>query len=222
MGNLDTHDHVCRFLCKFSNFVIISINYRLAPENKFPVGSNDSKHIFKNLKTIPIDFLDLSNILIRADSAGGNIATVLSINCSKKEIPNIKGQFLIYPCVDLTLSMKSINFNLNGLIFTGETMKYFENHYLKNKTEANNIEASPLFIPDLRNQLATFIYAAELDPFLDEGLAYKNRLLSFGIKVKYKLYKEQLHGFVTNLKHFPLALECLKQISLDAKDLVGK
>ena len=131
---------------------------------------------------------------------------------SYKLLPKIKGQVLIYPCVDLTLSMKSMDINIEGLVFSGKTMSYFVKHYLNHRDDEVNWEASPLYVQKLTNQPPTYIFAAELDPLIDEGVAYKNRLENNKNLVSYKLYKGQIHGFVTNSKHFPKGLDCLKEI----------
>ena len=217
MGNLDTHDYPCRCICKFSQMIVIAVDYRLAPENKFPIPVNDAKHALNSIHSLDLDYLDVNNIIVCGDSAGGNLAAVLGINSSIGLLPKIKGQILIYPWVDLTLSKRSINFDLLGATLTGKTLKYFSNHYLRTKLDETNYEASPLFSPNFENQPNTHIFAAELDPLLDEGIAYKNRLIDHGNEVEYKLYKDQLHGFVTNSKHFPKGLDCLKEISVAAK-----
>ena len=222
MGDLETHDYPCRYISKFSEMVVIAVDYRLAPENKFPVSLDDAKYVHKNLDKLPLPFkIDLDNILVCGDSAGGNLATILAINYSYNLLPKIKGQILIYPCVDLTLSMKSMDIQLDGLVFSGKTMSYFVKHYLKNRKDEVNWEASPLYAPNLKNQPPAYIFAAGLDPLLDEGIAYRNRLKDNGNIVHYKLYEGQIHGFVTNSKHFPKGLECLKEIVIAAKDLVG-
>ena len=221
MGNLETHDYPCRCIAKFSEMVVIAVDYRLAPEYKFPVSLNDAKYVHKNLHKFSLPFnIDLENILVCGDSAGGNLATILAINYSYNLLPKIKGQILIYPCVDLTLSMKSMDIQLDGLVFSGKTMSYFVKHYLENRVDEVNWEASPLYAPNLSNQPPAYIFAAGLDPLLDEGIAYKNRLKDNGNIVHYKLYEGQIHGFVTNSKHFPKGLECLKEIGIAAKDLV--
>ena len=222
MGNLETHDYPCRYIAKFSEMVVIAVDYRLAPENKFPVSLDDAKYVHKNLDKFSLPFkIDLENVLVCGDSAGGNLATILAINYSYNLLPKIKGQILIYPCVDLTLSMKSMDIQLDGLVFSGKTMSYFVKHYLENRKDEVNWEASPLYAPNLKNQPPAYIFAAGLDPLLDEGVAYRNRLKDNGNRVYYKLYEGQIHGFVTNSKHFPKGLECLKEIGIAAKDLVG-
>ena len=221
MGNLDTHDYPCRCISKYSEMIVVAVDYRLAPENKFPIPYKDAEYALKSLEFLKTENCDLNNVIVCGDSAGGNLATVLSINSSKNLLPKIKGQILIYPWVDFTLSMRSSDFNLSGATLTGDTISYFAKHYLGDRKDEVNYEASPLFSKDLFNQPNTFIFAAELDPLLDEGIAYYNRLKSHGNNVIYKLYKDQLHGFVTNSKHFPKGLDCLKEISESAKKLVS-
>ncbi len=221
MGDLDTHDYPCRCIAKFSENIVIAVDYRLAPENKFPTPLNDVEYVHKNLDKLSLPFeVDLNNILVCGDSAGGNLATVLAIKYSYKLLPKIKGQILIYPCVDLTLSMKSMDLQLDGLVFSGKTMSYFVNHYLENRKDEVNWQASPLYAPNLTCQPPAYIFSAGLDPLLDEGIAYKNRLKDNGNTVNYNLYEGQIHGFVTNSRHFSKGLICLKQIGMAVKDLL--
>ncbi len=221
MGNLETHDQPCRCIAKYSENIVIAVDYRLAPEYRFPAALNDAKYILGNLSKFSLPFnLDIDKVIVCGDSAGGNLATVLAINYSYKILPKIKGQILIYPCVDLTLSMRSMDFQLEGLVFSGKTMSYFVKHYLDNRKDEVNWEASPLYAPNLKNQPPAYIFAAGLDPLLDEGIAYKNRLNNNGNIVNYKLYQGQIHGFVTNSKHFPKGLECLKEIGAAVKNLI--
>ena len=222
MGNLDTHDYSCRCIAKYSKKIVVAVDYRLAPENKFPVPLNDAKFVLKNLSQFPFPFnVDVENVIVCGDSAGGNLATVLSINGSYNLMPKVKGQILIYPCVDLTLSMKSMDIDIEGLVFSGKTMSYFVNHYLNNKKDEVNWEASPLFAPSLSKQPPAYIFSAGLDPLIDEGVAYKNRLIDNGNFTKYKIYPGQIHGFVTNSKHFPKGLDCLKEIGLSINKIIG-
>jgi acetyl esterase len=108
------------------------------------------------------------------------------------------------------------------MTLTFDTMDYFIKHYLNSSNDAVNWEASPLFAKNLHNLPETFIFAAGLDPLLDEGIAYANRLKSFGNKVTYKLYPGQIHGFLSNSIHFPKATECIKEIGKAANSMVLK
>ena len=222
MGDLDSHDLLCRHLTKKSECKLIAIDYSLAPEYKFPCSLEDSinavNYIFENNKQIKFD---KKKVVVCGDSAGGNLALIISILSKEQKLPKIRGQILFYPWIDFTLSMRSSDFNLSGATLTGDTVAYFAKHYLRDRKDEVNYEVSPLFSKDLKDQPNAFIFAAELDPLLDEGIAYYNRLKSYGNNVIYKLYKDQLHGFVTNSKHFPKGLDCLKEISESAKKLVS-
>lgn len=221
MGNLETHDYTCRSICNEAEMIVVAVDYSLSPEYKFPHALSESKDVLQSLSDFENEFsIDLNNLFVCGDSAGGNLATVLAINSSKKNIVPIQGQILIYPCVDLTLTMRSMDINLDGMTLTYETMNYFIDHYLKSKKDSVNWEASPLFTSDLKNMPETFIFAAGLDPLLDEGVAYKKRLEYFGNKVTYKLYSGQIHGFLSNSKHFPKSLECIKEIGGAAKSML--
>ena len=222
MGNLDTHDFTCRSICIESEMIVIAVDYSLSPKSKFPIALNEAKDVLQSLSLFKDKFnLDISNIFVCGDSAGGNLATVLAINSNKNLTIPIKGQILIYPCVDLTLSMRSMDIYLDGMTLTYDTMAYFVDHYLENKMQSVDWEASPLFAPNLENMPETYIFAAGLDPLLDEGIAYTNRLKYFDNKVSYKLYSGQIHGFLSNSKHFPKSLDCIREIGNAAKSMVS-
>ena len=116
--------------------------------------------------------------------------------------------------------MRSMDIYLDGMTLTYDTMAYFVDHYLENKMQSVDWEASPLFAPNLENMPETYIFAAGLDPLLDEGITYTNRLKYFDNKVSYKLYSGQIHGFLSNSKHFPKSLDCIREIGNAAKSMV--
>ena len=179
------------------------------------------KDVLNSLVNFEKDFfIDLENIFVCGDSAGGNLATFLSISSRDKKVIPIRGQLLVYPCVDLTLTMRSMDIFLEGMTLTFDTMDYFVKHYLNSSNDAVNWEASPLFAKNLHNLPETFIFAAGLDPLLDEGMAYASRLKTFSNKVTYKLYPGQIHGFLSNSAHFPKAAECIKEIGKAANSMV--
>ncbi len=223
MGDLDTHDFTCRSICIESQMIVCAVDYSLSPEHKFPYAVQEVKDLINHLPQLKNEFsIDVNNVFVCGDSAGGNLATILAINSAQRNIIPIRGQILIYPCVDLTLTMRSMDIYLDGMTLTYDTMRYFINHYLKEKSDALNWEASPLFTRNLMNIPETYIFAAGLDPLLDEGFAYKKRLEYFGNRVTYKLYPGQIHGFLSNSKHFPKALDCIKDIGNAAKLMVDK
>ena len=138
-------------------------------------------------------------MVVCGDSAGGNLALLISIYSKIKIIPKIHGQILIYPWVDFTMSRPSINIELNGILVNKKTLLYFADHYLKNENEITDWRVSPILFPDLSNLRPTYIFGAGIDPLVDEGEALSRRLRSFNNEVHYKLYPGKMHAFVSNI-----------------------
>ena len=223
MGDLESHDLVCRHLCKETEATIIAVDYKLAPENKFPASITDTKdaiaEIIKDADNLQIDN---DKIILCGDSAGGALAAVGTIMSRDKILPKIHGQILVYPWVDLTMCRKSMDIDIEGMILNKDTIKYFADHYLNSYEEQVDWRASPILTPDLSNLPPTYIFGAGLDPLVDEGDAYKRRLLSFGNEVHYRLFPGQMHAFLSNSVQLPTALICLKEMGEAAKNIFSK
>ena len=223
MGDLESHDLVCRHLCKETEATIIAVDYKLAPENKFPASITDAKdaiaEIIKDADNLQID---KEKVILCGDSAGGALAAVGTIMSRDKIVPKIHGQILVYPWVDLTMCRKSMDIDIEGMILNKDTIKYFADHYLNSYEEQVDWRASPILTPDLSNLPPTYIFGAGLDPLVDEGDAYKRRLLSFGNEVHYRLFPGQMHAFLSNSAQLPTALICLKEMGEAAKNIFSK
>jgi acetyl esterase len=223
MGDLESHDLVCRHLCKETEATIIAVDYKLAPENKFPASITDTKdaiaEIIKDADNLQID---KEKVILCGDSAGGALAAVGTIMSRDKIVPKIHGQILVYPWVDLTMCRKSMDIDIEGMILNKNTIKYFADHYLNSYEEQVDWRASPILTPDLSNLPPTYIFGAGLDPLVDEGDAYKRRLLSFGNEVHYRLFPGQMHAFLSNSVQLPTALICLKEMGEAAKNIFSK
>ena len=223
MGDLESHDLVCRHLCKETEATIIAVDYKLAPENKFPASITDTKdaiaEIIKDADKLQID---KEKVILCGDSAGGALAAVGTIMSRDKIVPKIHGQILVYPWVDLTMCRKSMDIDIEGMILNKDTIKYFADHYLNSYEEQVDWRASPILTPDLSNLPPTYIFGAGLDPLVDEGDAYKRRLLSFGNEVHYRLFPGQMHAFLSNSVQLPTALICLKEMGEAAKNIFSK
>ena len=223
MGDLESHDLVCRHLCKQTEATIIAVDYKLAPENKFPASITDTKdaiaEIIKDADNLQID---KEKVILCGDSAGGALAAVGTIMSRDKIVPKIHGQILVYPWVDLTMCRKSMDIDIEGMILNKDTIKYFADHYLNSYEEQVDWRASPILTPDLSNLPPTYIFGAGLDPLVDEGDAYKRRLLSFGNEVHYRLFPGQMHAFLSNSVQLPTALICLKEMGEAAKNIFSK
>ena len=220
MGDLESHDLLCRHLCKKTKSTLIAVDYRLAPENKFPSAIEDVldsvNYIFNNSKNL---HFNNKKVVLCGDSAGGNLSFLMSIYAKKKIIPGFIGQILIYPWVDLTMSRPSMNIKLDGILVEKETLLYFSKHYLNTNEEQVDWRVSPILYPDLSNLPPTFIYSAGIDPLVDEGDALKRRLLSFDNEVHYKLYPGQMHAFASNIVNLPTAINCIDEASIAIKQI---
>ena len=221
MGDLDSHDLLCRHLTKKSECKLIAVDYSLAPEHKFPCSLEDSinavKYVFENSKQIKFD---KNKVVVCGDSAGGNLALIISILSKEKKLPKIKGQILFYPWIDFTMSRPSMSIKLDGLIVKKSTLDYFADHYLNDNDDVTNWSISPLLYSDFREMPTTYIYGAGLDPLVDEGYALMKRLKSFKNEVHYKVYEGQMHAFVSNIVSLPTSIMCINEASKAIKKII--
>ena len=221
MGDLDSHDLLCRHLTKKSECKLIAVDYSLAPEHKFPCSLEDSinavKYVFENNKQIKFD---KNRVVVCGDSAGGNLALIISILSKEQKLPKIRGQILFYPWIDFTMSRPSMSIKLNGLIVKKSTLDYFANHYLNDNDDITNWNISPLLYSDFYGMPITYIYGAGLDPLVDEGYALMKRLKSFKNEVHYKVYEGQMHAFVSNIVSLPTSIKCINEASDAIKQIM--
>ena len=220
MGDLESHDLVCRHLCKEAKATIIAVDYKLAPEHKFPAAIIDTEDAIKGIIKKENEFkFNKNKVILCGDSAGGTLATVGTIMSRDGIVPKIHGQILVYPWVDMTMCRRSMDIDLEGMILNKKTITYFANHYLNTPEEQVDWRASPLLTPDLSNLPPTYIYGAGLDPLVDEGDAYKRRLLSFNNEVHYRLFPGQMHAFLSNSIQLPTSLICIKEMGEAAQNI---
>lgn len=198
-GNLDTHDAACRAIAKESGAVVISVDYRLAPEHKFPAAVEDSYAatiwVAQNAAELGID---RGCISVGGDSAGGNLATVVAIRCRDTGGPALASQVLIYPVTDLSsFETESHRDFAEGYFLTRAAMNWFTGHYLPSAGLTSHPEASPLLAPDVSGLPPALVITAEFDPLRDEGEAYAQRLQQAGVPVTVSRYPGMVHGFVS-------------------------
>ena len=221
MGDLDSHDLLCRHLTKKSECKLIAVDYSLAPEYKFPCSLEDSinavNYIFENNKKIKFN---KKKVVVCGDSAGGNLALIVAILSKEKKLPKIIGQILFYPWIDFTMSRPSMSINLDGLIVKKSTLDYFADHYLNKNDEITNWKISPLLYSDFYGMPITYIYGAGLDPLVDEGYALMKRLKSFENEVYYKVYEGQMHAFVSNIVSLPTSIDCINEAIKAIKKII--
>lgn len=215
-GSIYTHDNICRKLSKNANAIVISINYRLAPENPFPAALWDVYNIlqwtYKNAESINGDG---KHIAVAGDSAGGNLSAAVCLMARDKNDLHVDCQVLIYPCTNLyELNSKSWSSFSDKLNISKEDMEKFISLYIPKKEDRKNPYASPLLASDLKKLPDTLVITAEIDPLRDDGEEYGDKLKKAGIKVEYKQYKGVTHGFINMDKITNKADEAIKEISI--------
>lgn len=198
IGDLDTHDTLCRELCNQSGYAVFSVDYRLGPEHKFPAAVDDS---FAALHWIATNAgrlsIDTGKLAVGGDSAGGNLAAVMSLLARDQGGPAIAFQLLIYPATDLRFLTPSHKANGQGYLLTTEVIEYFTASYLNKDSDRLDWHASPALAKDHRGLPPALIVTAGYDPLRDEGKDYADLLRAAGNQVEYIDYPGQIHGFIT-------------------------
>jgi acetyl esterase len=198
IGDLDTHDVVCRTLANGARCAVFSVEYRKAPESPFPAAVEDCfsalSFVFSNSKSLKVNS---KQIAVGGDSAGGNLATVVAMLARDAGGPSLSFQLLIYPGVDNRMGHASIETNGEGYLLTKKSMHYFRGHYLPNPADWHDWRASPLLAKSLAGLPPAFVMTAGFDPLRDEGRAYSERLKQEGVSTEYREYADMVHGFIT-------------------------
>ncbi|MBU3114409.1 alpha/beta hydrolase [Clostridium lacusfryxellense] len=223
-GNIDDYDNVCRKLSKNSKAIVVSVNYRLAPEDPFPAGLNDVYNVlqwvYKNAKSINGDY---SRICVAGDSAGANLSAVVSQMARDKDGPHITSQVLIYPSTNIyQLNTKSWSYFGMQYNLTRENSNKFISLYTPRLEDRKSEYASPLLSRNFKELPDTLIITAEFDPLRDEGEAYGNKLKDEGVNVISTRYKGVTHGFVSMGRITNKADEALIEISTYLKKQFNK
>jgi acetyl esterase len=197
IGDLDTHDVVCRQLSNGARCAVFSVEYRLAPEARFPAAVDDcvaaTRYIAGHAAELHVD---PKRIAVGGDSAGGNLAAVVCIEArdSKQAMPCF--QLLIYPATDQRAGQQSHVRNAEGYLLTRKVMDYFRGHYLPREGDWLDWRASPLLASTLKGLPAAYVLTAGYDPLVDEGREYAERLSKEGVKTQYREYPDMVHGFL--------------------------
>ena len=195
--SLDTHDGMCRNLCAGAQCIVVSVDYRLAPEHKFPAGLDDCVFATRWVADHAHELNgDPTRTAVGGDSAGGNLAAAAALRLRDEGGPPLCGQLLIYPVTDYhTPGTPSYEQNAEGYGLTRDTMVWFWDHYLTDPQEAANPLASPLRARDLSNLPPALVVTAEYDPLRDEGELYAARLREAGTRAITSRWDGMNHGF---------------------------
>jgi acetyl esterase len=198
IGDLETHDVVCRSLANEARCAVVSVDYRMGPEHKFPKAVDDcvaaTRWVAAEAKQLSID---ADRIAVGGDSAGANLATVAALIARDHGGPKLTFQLLIYPTTTLQHNTASTAELGQGYVLTLDVMHYFRDCYLNGPQDYTDWRASPLLAPDVSGLPPALIMTAGYDPLREEGKAYADRLTAAGVKVTYVCCTGMIHGFIT-------------------------
>ena len=201
IGDLDTHDALCRELAQGARCAVFSVEYRLAPEAPFPAAVEDciaaTRYVSENANSLKID---AGRIAVGGDSAGGNLATVVALHAREEwrneGRPPLCFQLLIYPATDQNLQTESLRRNGQDYLLTLPLMQVFRGNYLPRAADYADWRASPALATSHANLPPAFVLTAGFDPLLDEGRQYAELLARAGCEVAYRDYPDMIHGFI--------------------------
>jgi len=196
IGDLSTHDVLCRQLTAASGMSVISVDYRLAPEHKFPAAADDAWAATKWIAARASELgVDATKMAVGGDSAGGNLAAVVALMARDAGGPALRLQVLLYPVTDVMRETRTYADFAEGYMLTRDSMRWFIAHYLRSKEDASDWRVSPLRAPSLAGLPPALIVTAGFDPLRDEGEMFAGRLRDAGVMVDYVCYGGMVHGF---------------------------
>lgn len=195
VGSLDSHDAVCRNIALGSGCTVVSVAYRLAPEHPFPAAYDDACAAFRWVRDNPLPDDMPAAVAVMGDSAGGNLAAVVSMTMRDAGEPLPIAQGLIYPSTDLHMAMPSIDRFADGYLLTRADMHWYRDNYAPDENTWSDPLASPLLAADHTGLPAASVWTAGFDPLRDEGAAYAQVLRDSGVVVRERCYGGQVHGF---------------------------
>ncbi|MDM0082040.1 alpha/beta hydrolase [Variovorax sp. J31P179] len=198
IGDLDTHDTLCRELCNGSGCAVVAVDYRMGPEHRFPAAVDDvlaaTRWVRREAAALGVD---AQRLAVGGDSAGGNLAAVVAIAARDAGDLPVAWQLLIYPATDMRRIHPSHTTNGQGYVLTRDTIGYFHDHYIADAAQDLDWRASPLLREDLAGLPPALVLTAGYDPLRDEGLDYARALTAAGSRASYVCFERQIHGFIT-------------------------
>ena len=198
IGDLDTHDVLCRQLAVFSGCAVVSVDYRMGPENRFPAAIDDCIAATRWVRAHAAELgVDGSQLAVGGDSAGGNLAAVVAIAARNAGDLPIAYQLLIYPATDMRCGHASHQTNGTGYVLEKATIAYYHDNYIDDPKHDLDWRASPLLCSDLSTLPPALVLTAGFDPLRDEGLDYADALVAAGNRAAYVCFERQIHGFIT-------------------------
>lgn len=226
IGDLDTHDYTCRSLCDEAAVLVVSVDYRLAPEHRFPAAVDDCWAALNWLAINAPEFGgDPNRIAVGGDSAGGNLAAVLALMARDAGGPELKAQLLVYPAVDLspghTDRYPSLTENSEGYLLTLDSMNWFGEQYLNNEAERMDWRVSPMLAQNHAGLPQAMVITAGFDPLRDEGTAYAEKLRHSGVSTDLLHYPTTIHTMFQLGAVIPAGAEAVSAAAKMLNDTIG-
>jgi acetyl esterase/lipase len=213
-GDLESHHGLCARLALHSGALVVAVDYRLAPEHKFPAAVEDSLAAYRFMRSRGREVgADPGRIGVAGDSAGGNLSAVISQLAARSELPVPTCQVLIYPAVDFFFDTASHRELEDGHVIPRDRIVWYAQQYLRGEADRTDPRAAPLRTPDLAGQPPALVITAGFDPLRDEGHAYAERLREAGVDVVYHEYPGQIHAFISLTKVIPQGMECTLEVA---------
>lgn len=221
VGTLESHDEVCRWFANIGACIVFCPDYRLAPEHKFPAGLEDCvsalAYVVEQASALGID---PDRIAVAGDSAGGNLAAVLSLLSRDGVAQKISTQLLLYPNTDAGQTTDSYVRFSEGYGLTTSTMRWFRDHYVRDAADIGDWRVSPLRVGNVAGVPPAFVAIAGQDILADEGEAYARRLAEAGVPIVLRRWQDQIHGFVSMGRHIPAARRAVEEAVAGWRSLV--
>jgi acetyl esterase len=222
LGGIATHDPLCRALANAAACRVVSVDYRLAPEHRFPAAADDAiaatRWIVTNANALGVD---PTRVAVGGDSAGANLAAVTALTINQERHCAVAAQVLLYPALDMRMATESHRTITADALLTHRTMLWFRDHYLNAASEQLDWRASPCLSSDLTHSPPALVITAGQDPLHDEGRDFAQALSAIGIAVEHVSYDGQMHGFMTMSKFIPEAQGAIDQVGDYLKRRLG-
>ncbi|MFZ4760279.1 MAG: alpha/beta hydrolase, partial [Burkholderiaceae bacterium] len=222
IGDLDTHDVLCRQLALGSGCAVIAVDYRMGPEHRFPAAVDDCVAAARWVRAHAAELgIDPARIAVGGDSAGGNLAAVVAIAARNAGDLPIAYQLLIYPATDMRCVSASHRTNAQGYLLTADSLRYYHDHYIDDPKHDLDWRASPLLAEDLSGLPPAFVLVAGYDPLRDEGVQYAQRLTESGGRASLVSFERMIHGFVPMGRAIDEANEAVAMCAAALKRAIG-